>query len=52
VVNARVATDPELLRSAVEEAVADVAKKHAARAEVAALQSFRPGRPVPTHRVQ
>jgi G3E family GTPase len=52
VVNARVATDPDMLRSAVEEAVTQLAHRYGARSEVISLQSFRPGRPVPTHRVQ
>lgn len=52
VVNARVATDPDMLRGAVEQAVADVAGRYGARSEIMSLQSFRPGRPVPTHRVQ
>lgn len=52
VVNARVATDPDMLRDAVEQAAADVAGRYGAQVEISSLQSFRPGRPVPTHRVQ
>jgi len=50
IVNARVACDPEqlelLVRSCVNEACAAVG----AEAEFRQTQSFRPGRPVPTHR--
>jgi G3E family GTPase len=52
VINARVAIDPEQLTVAVEAAVKSVAAQFQAEAVVRSLQSFRPGRPVPTHRVQ
>ncbi len=51
IVNARVAADPavveELVREAIEEAVVT---RRGGRAEVRGVQSFRPGRPTPTHR--
>jgi Ni2+-binding GTPase involved in maturation of urease and hydrogenase len=50
VVNARVATDPDTLREQVEAAIRSAARESGAAAEIVALQSFRPGRPVPTHR--
>ncbi len=52
VVNARVAVSPEELEAVVREAVDSEAKQAHARAEVVSLQSFRPGRPVPTHRIE
>lgn len=52
IVNARVAVAPERLQSLVETAVAAAANAVAAAAEVKQTQSFRPGRPTPTHRVR
>ncbi|MCC6508135.1 MAG: cobalamin biosynthesis protein P47K [Pirellulaceae bacterium] len=52
VVNARVAVDPALLKQTVEAAIAAVAARYQASAHIDSVQSFRPGRPVPTHRVQ
>jgi G3E family GTPase len=52
VVNARVAIDPAVLQELVEAAVAEIGRRYQAKAEVNSVQSFRPGRPVPTHRVQ
>ncbi len=51
VVNARVAVAPEALESIVRSAVADEAANSNAEVEIASLQCFRPGRPVPTHRL-
>jgi Ni2+-binding GTPase involved in maturation of urease and hydrogenase len=48
--NARVTVAPEELRDLVTEALQRVAAAHGAVAEVERLQSFRPGRPMPTHR--
>ncbi len=50
VVNARVAVDPELLRRDVEAAVEEVAGQMGVAVKFRQTQSFRPGRPVPTHR--
>ncbi len=50
VVNARVATSPELLSQIVESAVRETCEVLGARAEFRQTQSFRPGRPVPTYR--
>lgn len=50
VVNARVATDPEELRKYVEMAVLATAARLGCRVDFRQTQSFRPGRPVPTHR--
>jgi G3E family GTPase len=50
IVNARVAADPELLERQVRQTMQEVAATFGARAEVRSLQSFRPGRPMPTHR--
>jgi Ni2+-binding GTPase involved in maturation of urease and hydrogenase len=51
VVNARVAIDPELLETFVREALAEACETIQASHEVQTLQSFRPGRPVPTYRL-
>lgn len=51
VVNARVAIDPETLAVLVREAVEAEAVRTGAAADINTLQSFRPGRPVPTHRI-
>jgi Ni2+-binding GTPase involved in maturation of urease and hydrogenase len=50
VVNARVATSPEELQAQVEDAVRRTCAERAANVEFRQTQSFRPGRPVPTHR--
>lgn len=51
VVNARVATDPQVLREHVDRAVAASCAALGAAASSQQTQSFRPGRPVPTHRI-
>jgi hypothetical protein len=51
VVNARVATAPETLTEHVETAVRDACSARGATATFQQTQSFRPGRPVPTHRI-
>lgn len=51
VVNARVATDPQALEKLVREALSTVCQQIHATQNVSSLQSFRPGRPVPTHRI-
>ncbi len=51
VVNARVAVDPELLTETVRKAIHQEAGKLGAATVINTLQSFRPGRPVPTHRI-
>jgi G3E family GTPase len=51
IVNARVATLPDLLQQQVEAALAQVARQHGARLQILQMQSFQPGRPVPTHRI-
>jgi Ni2+-binding GTPase involved in maturation of urease and hydrogenase len=51
VVNARVATAPETLTEHVEAAVLAACSAHGAAATFHQTQSFRPGRPVPTHRI-
>lgn len=50
VVNARVAVDPQLLRTHVEGVVQEVADQLGVTVTLHQTQSFRPGRPVPTHR--
>ena len=52
VVNARVAVDPEVLAALVRRVVARGAERIRAVATINTLQSFRPGRPVPTHRIK
>jgi hypothetical protein len=51
VVNARVAIDPERLAYLVRDVVAQKARAVQGEATIHTLQSFRPGRPVPTHRL-
>ena len=51
VVNARVATAPETLTQHVEQAVQAACAALGATAQFRQTQSFRPGRPVPTHRI-
>lgn len=51
VINARVATAPETLEELVRSQIDSVCAKHGASASVDTMQSFRPGRPVPTHRI-
>ncbi|MFV0445561.1 MAG: GTP-binding protein [Planctomycetaceae bacterium] len=51
IVNARVACDPALLQQLVEAAVRSAAARVGASIEFRQTQSFRPGRPVPTHRI-
>ncbi|MEO8271401.1 MAG: cobalamin biosynthesis protein P47K, partial [Aureliella sp.] len=51
VVNARVAVSPEQLEAVVRSSIQEEAAAIDATAQVHALQCFRPGRPVPTHRL-
>ena len=51
VVNARVAVDPSRLEQIVREQIAATCKQFGGSATIDTLQSFRPGRPVPTHRI-
>lgn len=51
VLNARVAIDPENLEDWIRTALKDEATLHSATAHIHSLQCFRPGRPVPTHRL-
>jgi Ni2+-binding GTPase involved in maturation of urease and hydrogenase len=50
VVNARVAVDPVVLQAHVHRTLEAVSARRQARVEVNKTQSFRPGRPQPTHR--
>ena len=50
IVNARVACDPVLLEQSVRSVIAACCARRGATAEYRQTQSFRPGRPVPTHR--
>lgn len=50
IVNARVAIDPEELSQSVSAVVGEVARRYDAVATSVSMQSFRPGRPTPTHR--
>ncbi len=51
VVNARVAISPEELETVVRSTLSVQASTASAAAEIRSLQCFRPGRPVPTHRL-
>jgi hypothetical protein len=50
IVNARVGTDPAILEAFVWEAVLKAGEARGAQVDFRQTQSFRPGRPVPTHR--
>ncbi len=50
IVNARVATDPADLERLVRQVVPAACAAVGATAEFHTMQSFRPGRPQPTHR--
>ena len=50
IVNARVTLDPAVLQEDVERVVRDVCAARSAALQVHKTQSFRPGRPQPTHR--
>jgi len=50
IVNARVVCDPEVLEKLVLAAVGEACRSIGATAEFRETRSFRPGRPVPTHR--
>jgi G3E family GTPase len=51
VINARVACDPESLTQTVRETLHSVCAEWGVGETINTLQSFRPGRPVPTHRL-
>ncbi len=51
VINARVAVDPEFLTEAIKQTLTEVCLKAAVEFNINTLQSFRPGKPVPTHRL-
>lgn len=51
VINARVATAPEDLEDKVRTQIEALCDARGAQAEISTMQSFRPGRPVPTHRI-
>jgi len=51
VINARVAIDPDDLTVHVRQSIETVSASCGATAEITSLQSFKPGRPVPTHRL-
>jgi G3E family GTPase len=50
IVNARVAADPGWIEGQVRRAVTEACQVRHARADFRSVQSFRPGRPQPTHR--
>jgi Ni2+-binding GTPase involved in maturation of urease and hydrogenase len=50
-VNARVAASPEQLETAVQSVASTLAIDRSMELAVGKIQSFRPGKPVPTHRV-
>lgn len=50
-VNARVALDPEVLADLVRTVAAEAAKAWSLEVAVSDMQNFRPGRPMPTHRM-
>jgi hypothetical protein len=50
IVNARVALEPERIAEQVRQTVSEVCAARSATAAIQNMQSFRPGRPQPTHR--
>ncbi len=50
IVNARVAADPAMIEGQVRRTVEMVCWNYGANVEFGSVQSFRPGRPMPTHR--
>jgi Ni2+-binding GTPase involved in maturation of urease and hydrogenase len=50
IVNARVAADPDVIARQVRETMKAICQACGARADFRSMQSFRPGRPQPTHR--
>jgi G3E family GTPase len=52
VVNARIAIDPESLTQFTQQAIEKCCMSMKVQATIRTLQSFRPGRPVPTHRLE
>lgn len=50
IVNARVQSAPEALQQLVEQTIAGLATQQESEAQILTMTSFRPGRPVPTHR--
>jgi G3E family GTPase len=50
IINARVALDPSVLQEQVRQAIQAICRQRGGQAEVGKTQSFRPGRPRPTHR--
>jgi Ni2+-binding GTPase involved in maturation of urease and hydrogenase len=50
IVNARVAVDPAILEAETRETIAACAEARQATVQYHSVQSFRPGRPEPTHR--
>lgn len=51
IVNLRAEADPAALRAAAEDSLQDSASAAGIRAKVEHAEAFRPGRPVPTHRL-
>ncbi|MFH1853886.1 MAG: GTP-binding protein [Candidatus Omnitrophota bacterium] len=49
-VNARVHIDPESLNNIATSALKDLSKKSKINIKIKSFQSFRPGKPIPTHR--
>jgi len=50
IINARVACDPAILETIVRNMLDEIARKYQAKLNYQQVRSFRPGRPVPTHR--
>jgi len=51
IINLRAEADPAILRNLVTETVKDISHSASIISEVEHVESFRPGRPVPTHRL-
>ncbi len=51
IVNARAATDPQALEDAVEASIASLASSNGITFQMISMERFRPGAPMPTHRI-
>lgn len=51
IINARVQTDPKILKQIFDEAIYEIALKTNSKIQVQSIAAFKPGFPVPTHRI-
>ncbi|MEO8711251.1 MAG: GTP-binding protein [Parafilimonas sp.] len=51
IINARVQTEPKVLKQIIDEAIYEVALKTNSKIQVQSISAFKPGFPTPTHRI-